>query len=193
VTPDVAAGLSALLAAVATVVGAVTLILFFSRGQPWGTINDVSSVVLMLAMIPVALVVAAFESERVPTVALVVAAIGIAGMVAAAALQSLLVAGRVTYEGSVAGVLGAGAVVGVWYLLSGLLATGSALEGLLAWLAIASGVAFIAIAIGFRIGNERHPLAIVGGLVLLVASTAFLSILGSRLVSGDLAVPAWNA
>jgi hypothetical protein len=193
VTAEVAAGFSALIAAVATVVGAVTLVLFFARGQPWGTINDVSSVVLMLAMIPVAMVIAVFEMERVTTVALVVAGIGIVGMLAAAVLQALLVARRVTYEGSVGAVLGAGAVVGAWYVLAGLLASGTALEGPLAWLAVASGIGFIAMAVGFRIGSERHPLAIIGGIVLLFASTAFLSILGARLVSGDLAVPAWNA
>ncbi|HET9347370.1 MAG TPA: hypothetical protein VFO05_16880 [Candidatus Limnocylindrales bacterium] len=191
-TAEVAAGFSALTAAVATVVGAVTLMLFFARGQPWGTINDVSSVVLMLAMIPVALVTAVFLMERLTTVALVVAAIGIAGMVAAAVLQALLVAGRVTYDGSVTAVLTAGGVVGVWYTLTGLLAGGTALQWL-AGLAIASGVGFVAIMIGFRLGRERHPLSIGGGLVVLVASTAFLTLLGNGLVSGDLVVPAWNA
>jgi hypothetical protein len=47
-TPEIAAGWSALLAAVATVVGASTLVLFFTRGEPWGRLNDASSVVLLL-------------------------------------------------------------------------------------------------------------------------------------------------
>ena len=45
--------------------------LFFSRGEPWGTFNDASSVVLMHGMIPVALVTAVFLMECVTTVALV--------------------------------------------------------------------------------------------------------------------------
>ena len=47
-TPESAAGWSAMLAAVATVVGAITLVLFFTRGETWGRLNDASSVVLLL-------------------------------------------------------------------------------------------------------------------------------------------------
>jgi hypothetical protein len=84
-------------------------------------------------------------------------------------------------------------VIGLWYLGSGILAGHTALEGLLAWLAIVSGIGFVAVGYGFARDNERHPLSVIGGGVLLVASTAFLAILGTRLVSGDLVVPAWNA
>jgi len=99
----------------------------------------------------------------------------------------------VTYEQTKRQVLAGGAVVGLWYILSGLLAGFSALEGPLAWLAVASGVGFIAIGYGFAVGNERHPLSALGGAVLLAASTAFLLLLGTRLVTGDIVVPAWNA
>jgi hypothetical protein len=192
-TPEVAAGLSALLAAAATVVGAITLVLFFSRGEPWGRLNDASSVVLMLALIPVAVIVATLESETKTTTVLPVAGLGISAMIAVAVLQALLVARRVTYEQTKRQVLAGGAVVGLWYILSGLLAGFSALEGPLAWLAVASGVGFIAIGYGFAVGNERHPLSALGGAVLLAASTAFLLLLGTRLVTGDIVVPAWNA
>jgi hypothetical protein len=192
-TPEIAAGWSALLAAAATVIGAITLILFFTRGEPWGRLNDASSVVLMLALVPVALLVAILESEIVTTTVLPVAAIGIAAMLFVAALQALLVARRVTYEQTKLQVLAGGAVVGVWFILIGLLAGHTALEGPLAWLAIASGVGFIAIGYGFAVGNERHPLSALGGVVLLGASTTFLLLLGTRLVTGDIVAPAWNA
>lgn len=192
-TPEVVAGWSALVAALATVVGAVTIVLFFSRGGWWGPLNDVSSVVLMLAMIPVALVVAAFESETVTTTVLPVAAAGIAAMLVTAALQALLVARRVTYDQTKGWVLLGGAVVGVWYILSGLLAGHTALEGPIAWLAIAAGVGFITIWIGVSVRDERHPLPTAGGVLLLVASIGFFGILGTRLVSGELVVPSWNA
>jgi lipoprotein signal peptidase len=192
-TPEIVAGWSALLAAVATVVGAITLVLFFSRGEPWGRLNDASSVLLMLALIPVALIVATLESETKTTTVLPVAALGISAMIAVAVLQALLVARRVTYEQTKRQVLAGGAVVGLWYILSGLLAGFSALDGALAWLAVASGVGFIAIGYGFAVGNERHPLSALGGAVLLAASTAFLLLLGTRLVTGDIVVPAWNA
>jgi hypothetical protein len=193
VTPEVAAGLAALVAAGATVLGAVALVLFFSRGQPWGTVNDVSSVVLMVALVPVALLVATLESETVTTVALVVAGLGILAMVSVAVLQALLVARRVTFEQSKGPVLFGGAIVGVWYIASGFLASRTGLEGVLAWLAIAAGLGLVAVALGFALGSERHPLSAAGGALAFLGSTAFLVLLGARLVTGDLVAPSWNA
>jgi hypothetical protein len=193
VTPEVAAGVAALVGAGATVVGAVALVLFFARGQPWGTVNDVSSVVLMLALIPVALLVATLESETVTTVALVVAGLGILAMAAVAVLEALLVARRVTFEQSKGPVLFGSMVVGVWYIASGLLAGRTGLEGLPASLAIAAGTGFVAVGLGFAIRDERHPLSTSGGALAFAGSTAFLVLLGSRLVTGDLVAPSWNA
>jgi hypothetical protein len=191
-TPELAAGWSALVAAAATVVGMIALLLFFSRGQPWGTINDAASVVLMLALIPVALLIAAGENELMPTYAYVVAALGIVAMLVAAWYQALLVAGRVTYEQTKGRVLLAGGFVGLWYVLVGALGF-RPLGPVLAALAIVSGIGFVAVGYGFAVGGERHPLSVVGGLLAFVGSTAFLAILGARLVGGDLTIPTWNA
>jgi len=191
-TPEIAAGWSALVAAVATVTGAVTIVLFFARGGFWGPLNDASSVVLMLATIPVAFLVAAIESEVATTMVLAPTAVGVLAMLAVAVLQGLLVARRVTFEQTKRPVLLLGAVVGLWYLSVAAFAGHTALDGLLGWLALVSGLGFIAIGYGFQAGGERHPLAAGGGVVLLIASTAFLGILGVRLVSGDLVVPEWN-
>jgi hypothetical protein len=171
-------GWSALVAAVATVVGAVFLGLFFAKGGAWGLLNDLASIVLMLAMIPVAVALGRLGEDAFGAMAWLVTAIGIVGMVGAAAAQGLLVARVRTYRQLLPWTLGFGAVVGVWYLLVGLLglglvATRSFPVAIMA-LAIASGLGFIAIGYGFWRGNERHPLSIVGGLVLLVSSTAFL-------------------
>jgi len=67
--PDAAAlgglaGASALVAAVATVLGAAFLVLFFAKGGLWGLLNDIASIVLMLATIPVLLFLAMFTSGR---------------------------------------------------------------------------------------------------------------------------------
>jgi hypothetical protein len=185
-------GWSALVAAVATVVGAVFLGLFFAKGGAWGLLNDLASIVLMLAMIPVAVALGRLGEDAFGAMAWLVTAIGIVGMVGAAAAQGLLVARVRTYRQLLPWTLGFGAVVGVWYLLVGLLglglvATRSFPVAIMA-LAIASGLGFIAIGYGFWRGNERHPLSIVGGLVLLVASTGFLGwvaflTLGSRPVA----------
>lgn len=187
------AGLSAWLAAVMTVVGMVTLLLFFSRGGQWGMLNDASSVVLMLALIPVALVLAVIELEVVTTTALVVAAIGIIAMLAVALLQALLVVRRVTYEQTKLPVLGGTAVVGLWYLLTALVTGGTQIGDGVRVASAAAGVGFVAVGYGFATGGERHPAAGVGGLVAFVSSLALQLYLGSALLSKDLVVPDWNA
>lgn len=182
-------GWSALLAAVATVVGALFLVLFFAKGQPWGTLNDIASIVLMIATIPVAVALGRLGEGIFGVLAWLVTAIGIIGMSGAALAQALLVARVYPYGQLLGWTLGSGALVGVWYVLVGLLGlefVGSRnYPPLLIALAVASGIGFIAIGYGFWRGNERHPLSIVGGLVLLVSSTTFLGwiaflLLGSR-------------
>jgi hypothetical protein len=182
-------GWSALLAAVATVLGALFLILFFTKGQPRGTLNDIASVVLMLATIPVAVALGRLGEGTFGALAWLVTAIGIIGMTGAALAQTLLVARVYPYEQLLGWTLGSGAVVGVWYVLVGLLGlefvASRNYPPLLIALAIASGIGFIAIGYGFIRGNERHPLSIGGALVLLVSSTTFLGwlaflTLGSR-------------
>lgn len=186
------AGLSAWLAAVMTVVGMATLLLFFTRGGRWGTYNDASSVVLMLALVPVALTLTAIELEVVTTTALVVAAIGIGAMLVLAVLQSLLVVGRVSFEQTKATVLGLGAVVGVWYLLTAVVSASTAIPDGIRVASAVAGIGFIAVGYGFARGGERHPAAAVGGIALFVASLVFQVWLGALLVSGALVVPEWN-
>lgn len=186
------AGLSAWLAAAMTVVGMVTLLLFFSRGGRWGMVNDASSVVLMLALVPVALVLAVIEMEVVTTTALVVAAIGIIAMLAVAVLQALLVLRRVTYEQTKPAVLGGTVVVGVWYLLTALVSGGTQIGDGVRVASAAAGVGFVLVGYGFARGGERHPAAAIGGLTAFVTSLALQLYLGSALLSQDLVVPDWN-
>jgi hypothetical protein len=177
------AGWSALVAAVATVVGALFLGLFFAKGQPWGTLNDVASIVLMLATIPVAVWLADFEGRS--AAALGVAAIGVVGMLAAAGAQGALVLRLGTYRGLLPYTLGAGAVVGVWYALGGVLALSTTMPRVLVALAVLGGLGYVALGYGFWRGDERHPLSIGGGLVLLVSSTIYLAWLGLALIAGS--------
>lgn len=183
------AGVSAIVAAVATVVGAILLGLFFSRGEPWGTLNDLASIVLMVAMLPVALAIAIMQSASSPG-SVVVAGVGIVGAAGAGVGQALLVARRWTYDELLPWTLGFGAVIGFWYTFVGLqglpIPDGTPLSAL----AIAAGFGYVAIAQGFRWGGQRHPLAAIGGILLLVASTAFLAWLGLKLVTGEVAL-AW--
>ncbi len=193
ITVEEAVGWSALLGAGATVVGAITLMVFFARGNPWGTWNDVATIVVMLATIPVALLIATLESEQFATFAWIVGAVGVLGMWLAATFQAFLVLGRRTYRELLGRTLASSAVVGLWYLLMGMLALARGLGDPLPQLAIASGTGFLAVAYGFAVGDQHHLLSKVGAVLLFGASTAFLGILGGRLVSGDLVIPTWNA
>ncbi len=178
------AGPSALVAVVATVLGAVFLGLFFAKGGLWGPLNDVASIVLMLATIPV---VAFFATWTEPYlsggVAGAVAAVGLVGMLGAATAQGLLVARIRTYKQLLPWTLGSGAIVGIWYVLVGITGRLAGMSEITAILAIASGSGYIALGYGFWRGNERHPLSIAGGIVLLVASTIFLAWIGVSLIA----------
>ncbi|HEY6012927.1 MAG TPA: hypothetical protein VIU37_02940 [Candidatus Limnocylindrales bacterium] len=180
------AGPSALVAAVATVLGAIFLGLFFWKGGLWGLLNDLASIVLMLATIPVALFLGDAAGTDWPGIgAPVVTGIGIVGMLGASVAQGLLVLRVRTYRQLLPWTLGFGAVVGAWYVLVGVLGLQAGFPGALMALAIASGAGFIAIGYGFWRGNERHPLSIVGGVVLLFASTAFLVWVGFAAIAVD--------
>jgi hypothetical protein len=181
------AGASALVAAAATIIGAVTLGMFFAKGGAWGLLNDVSSVVLMLAMVPIAGAVAILTADLWP-INVIVAAMGVVGMLGAATAQALLVTRRGTFRALLPWNLGSGAIVGVWYIVVGLLGFNTPLGEWLSALAIISGVGFIAIGIGFWGGNQQSRLALVGGIVLLVSSTWFLTWLGLELLSGRIPV-----
>lgn len=186
------AGLSAWLAAVMTVVGAVTLVVFFSRGGRWGLFNDVASIVLMLAMIPVALVLAVIALEVVTTAALAVVGIGIIGMLGVAVLQTLLITGRLTFDQTMLPVQAFGAVVGAWYLLTAITTGGTDLPDGLRLAAAVAGAGFIAVGIGFARGGQSHPLTGIGGSALFLASIVFFAWLGALLVGGGLTIPSWN-
>jgi hypothetical protein len=180
------AGPAALVAAVATVVGAVFLGLFFAKGGVWGLLNDLASIVLMVATIPVLAFFATWTEPSLPGgVAAAVAGIGLVGMLGAAIAQGLLVARVRTYRQLLPWTLGAGGIVGVWYVLVGITGRATGMPDLLAALAIASGAGFLAIGYGFWRGNERHPLSIIGGLLLLIASTLFLGWFGIALVAAE--------
>jgi len=178
------AGPAALLAAAATVVGAVLLVLFFWKGQPWGTLNDIASIALMLATIPVLAFFATFtEPYLVPGAASVVATIGVVGMLGAGIAQALLVARVRTYAQLLPWTLGFGAVVGAWYVLVGISGRFAGVPEFMAGAAIVAGAGYIALGYGFWRGDERHPLSVIGGIVLLIASTTFLGWIGIALVT----------
>jgi hypothetical protein len=89
-------------------------------------------------------------------------AIGIIAMLALAILQTALVVGKVEYEQSLRPVLTASAVIGLWLVVNGALASrGSHRERTvprgLAWVSLISGIGLILTDVGFWIGEKSIP------------------------------------
>ena len=157
---------SAYLSAIATMITFITGILFFTVGGAFGKINDISSVFQVLFMIPLALALYRLLPGNVRTWGLIAALIGIGGMMVAAYGQSLLVVGKIDFEGSMK-YFPAGAAIGVWLIVTcafslsyNLFPDGLALTGILA------GVSYIVIVIAFLVKGQQNMVFYIGGLVL---------------------------
>jgi hypothetical protein len=184
------AGWSAYLHAVANIAGLVSLMLFFSAGQPFGTIDDCASVCFALLLIPLALTLHLLHRSLFPPLSLVVATIGILAMITAALLQVLLVAGVVHFEQTLGAVLAANGIIGVWVMSNGMLArAGSTLPGGLAWVSIVAGIGLVPVIVGFWLGGQQHPLSTAGGLVASIGLLIWAIWFGRLLLSGRVTPP----
>ena len=163
----------AILSATSWLVALVTIALFFSFGQPWGTINDAASLVQWLAAIP--LVILVFQAQRPQgLIALSVAAIGVASLLVASALTVLLLAQVLTFEQQGTPTAVASGVFGLWLVLAALLWVGGApLPSSLVALMAVAGLGTVAGVVGFVGFGSGHWLTYIGGAV------------------GGLAYPAW--
>jgi len=158
----------------AGLVAAVTIGLFFTIGQPWGTINDAALLVMTLALAPVML--ASYElGGRTPLLpARLALAGGIAAVVAWCVVQAAMILGVVAfdYANAAAGAYAIESVlevlIGGWLIGAPLLA-GSWLPTLPRWLGVASGLGFIGLGLGLLLGGLTHPLTYLGGIGYQVA------------------------
>jgi hypothetical protein len=183
------AGWAAYLSAAATIITFVTAIVFFRKGQPFGTVNDAASVFQMLFMVPIVLALHQLMGPSAETLSVLAAAIGIIGMLVGALLQALLVFGKVKCEQTIGMVLTAGGAIGVWLVLTGYLAlAGGMLPSGLAWLGLIAGGGYILSVVGFRLGGERNPLFWIGSLVTVSGYSTWALWLGRVLLSGTLTV-----
>jgi hypothetical protein len=175
------AGPSTWLALVALVLSGIALALFFAgAGAYWGPVNDVLIAVAVLALIPAVLAVDRLAGNHAAPWTRIITIAALAGIVLMATGQSLLVAGRLSLDGSyVTGGIGVIpflawiALVAVLSLSSGVLPTA------VGWLAVASLAAIVAMAViaAFTMG----PLLWVSGIAVVVALGAWLAALASSL------------
>ena len=161
------AGWSAYLSAIATIIGAVTLVIFFSVGDPYGKINDVSSVVIGLTAIVILFALYQLHRSAAPTISLIVFLVGALAMLTAAVVQTLLVINGTNFGMIVTIAFG---IFGASLIAFGYLAVvNETLSRGLAWLGIAAGIGYVLVITGFILGGENHPLTYLGGAVSVIA------------------------
>jgi hypothetical protein len=183
------AGWSAYFNATIFLLSLVALMLFFSIGGFWGTVNDSLSILWMLSYIPIA--VAFFQINRsVNTpVSLASSIIGIVAAIVFVILQSLLVVKVVRFEQTFTAVLAMTALIGLFVLIHALLArAGHTLPVGLTWVMIIYGIASMVGAIGFQIGGEQHPLAMIGLLLTAISGLVWVVWLGRLLLAEKIAI-----
>jgi hypothetical protein len=170
------AGWSAYLTATATIVGFVTLITFFIVGEPYGTINDISSVVIALSALPVLFSLYQLHRSAAPRVNLTALIIGVIAALSAAVFQMILFTTRKTYGDAASMSFG---VFGISLVMYGYLALADKmLPHRLAWLGIVAGTGYVLVTTGFILGGPNHPLTYVGGLASIIGYSAWAIGLG---------------
>jgi hypothetical protein len=171
----------------AALVGLVTIALFFSIGDPWGTINDYSGVVMTLALGPMML--AYYElGGRTPTpLAQAAQATGWIAILTWCVAHALNIADvvRFDYSAPATGVMAvetvALVVIGLWIAGANLLA--DPWLSRVRWLGVVTGIGFALLGLGLLLGGENHPLSYLGGIgyELVLPIWAFLM---ARLLGG---------
>ncbi len=179
------AGWCAYLSAAATIIGFVTLLLFFSVGQPFGTINDVSSIIIALTILPVLFVLHKLHRAFAPVVSLWALIIGIVSALIAALLQTLFVFKVIPGDLSGKIVTVAFGVFGIALVLFNYLVYSStSFSPKFAIWGIVAGAGYAVVALGFLLGGQDHPLTYVGGLAAIVAYPVWVLWFGKLLLSG---------
>jgi hypothetical protein len=170
------AGWAAYLSAAASIATSLTAMLFFAKGQPWGSINDSLSVLQMLFMLPLAPHAASFS--------LLAAWMGAIGLLGVGVLQALLVLGRVGFRQQIGPAVGAGMVVGLWLLAVAVLSLGSgALPSAVAWWGVISGAGYLVTALGYFLGGQDSKVFRLGAILVLLGSALWAILLGNALLS----------
>jgi hypothetical protein len=173
----------------AGVVALVTIGLFFWIGQPWGTINDLSLLVMTLALAPLMLAYYELGGWTPTPLAQAAQALGWLAVLAWCLIQALMVIGAVTFDyyAPAAGALAletfALVYIGLWIAGANLLA--GPWLGTVRWLGVVSGIGVVVFCAGLLAGGVDHPLTVIGGLgyQVILPIWAFLVARGLRTVA----------
>jgi len=179
------AALAAYVVAAAGLVAVVTIILFFTSGQPWGTVNDMALLVMTAAIAP--LMLAFWELGGLTPTPLARMA-QVSGWIAVAAwcvTQALFIADvlEFDYERPATGALAVESValivIGLWIAGANLLA-GSWLNSI-RWFGVVAGLGFVLLPIGMLLGGLDHPLTYAGGIGSSIVLPVWAFLMGKHL------------
>lgn len=162
------AATAAYVVAASGVAALVTIGLFFWIGQPWGSINDLSLLVMTLALAPLMLAFYELGGWTPTPLAQAAQALGWIAVLTWCGVQALMIIGAVTFDnhhgatGAFAVESGAQVYIGFWIAGANLLA--GPWLGRVRWLGVVTGIGWVALAAGLLLGGLDHPLTYVGGL-----------------------------
>jgi hypothetical protein len=159
-------------------------------GAVFNTLEGISTLILILSMLPIALSLHQLHRVSKPGLSMLALLIGIVAMLTGTGVQVLLLVG-IAQPGGLSDQLGHIALggVGVWLLLNGYLtSTGRALPRELGWLSIAAGAGFVLVTLGFLVSNPLPAWAAAAGIVMVVTYLLWAAWLGRLLLSNTLAV-----
>lgn len=162
------AALAAYVVVGAALVGLATITLFFTIGQPWGTLNDLSLLVMTLALLPLMLAFYELGGLTPTPLAQAAQAAGWIAVLTWSIVQALMIVGVVTFDYKV-GATGAFAIESVGLVYIGLWIAGANLLAgpwlsRIRWLGVVTGIGFVALAIGLLLGGQDYPLTYLGGI-----------------------------
>lgn len=164
----------------------IALFVFFTIGGIWGRINDTLSVIWMLSYLPIMVALYLVNRAQNTPISLACSLVGIVAAVVFVVLQTMLVLGKVRFEQTFSAVLTMTALFGISVLGHGFLArAGITLPAGLTWVMVIYGIASVVGAIGFQIGGEQHPLAMLGLLLNAVSGIVWVLWFGRLLSSGE--------
>lgn len=164
----------------------VALFIFFTVGGIWGRINDTLSVIWMLSYLPIMIALFLVNRAQNTPISLVSSLFAIAAAMVFVVLQTMLVLGKVRFEQTFSAVLTMTALFGISVLAHGFLArAGITLPAGLTWVMVIYGIASVVGAIGFQIGGEQHPLAMLGLLLNAVSGIVWVLWFGRLLFSSE--------
>jgi hypothetical protein len=198
------AGWSACASGIVTILGLIFIGIFFSVGEPYGSLNDLCIALQVLLMLPVALGLRQLFQDRFSSLDLAAMAMLLAGALAVAVASVILVLKVITFPQSLAPVSSGFGLIGVWMIATGYLTlSAKSLPAALAWLGIVTGAGMLLFCFGYWFGPReamasfspsltiRSVLpAIVGGALSFFGYPIWAIWLGVLLLGGKVAVVA---